>query len=344
MNLKKRVTLNDLALELNMTPATVSRALNNHPEISAKTKEIVKEAAKRLDYNRNNIASSLRSGKTHVIGVLIPTAEHSFFGSVVHGISNIASQQGYDVLIYQSNESYEYEVKGLKAFISARVDGIIASLAKETIDYSHYKNVKNKNIPMVLFDRVNDDLGIPSVVIDDYKGAFLATEHLIKQGYKRIAHISGPQHIKTFNDRLKGYMGALQANNVELDSNLICPGNISLEAGKAGIRALLSLNAPADAAFAVEDTTALGALKELKEHGIKVPEEFGLFGFCNDLVGEHTTPGLSSIDQQTVLMGQESFKLLFSIIENTGTEDSFKSKIVLDPISIIRESSVRIKK
>lgn len=339
--MKKRITLNDLAKELNITPATVSRALSNHPEISEKTKKVVKEAALRLDYYRNNIASSLRSGKTHVIGVMIPTAEHSFFGSVIHGISNMASEHGFDVLIHQSNESYEYEVKGLKAFISARVDGIIASLAKNTFDFAHFADIKNKNIPIVLFDRINDDLGIPSVVVDDYRGAFVATEHLIKQGYRKIGHISGPQHIKTFNDRLKGFMGALQANKIPWDPALIFPGNISIESGKEGIRNFLQLAEPPDAVFAVEDTTALGALKQLKDSGIKVPEEFGLFGFCNDLVGEHVTPGLSSMDQRTVLMGQEAFKLLYQIINSDGNTGKYKTKVVLDPLSVIRESSLR---
>ena len=345
--MKKRTTLHDLARELNITPATVSRALSNNPEISDKTKELVRQAALRLDYNRNNIASSLRSGKTHVIGVMIPTAEHNFFGSVIHGISNMASEHGYDVLIHQSNESYDYEIKGIKAFISARVDGVIASLAKDTLDFTHFLNLKSKNVPIVLFDRINDDLGIPSVVVDDYRGAFMATEHLIKQGYRRIAHISGPQHLKTFNDRMKGYLGALQSNKIKWSPDLIYPGNISIESGKEGIRSFLKLAEPPDAVFAVEDTTALGALKELKEQQIKVPDQFGLFGFCNDLVGEHVTPSLSTMDQQTVVMGQEAFKLLHSILNGNGNgkgnghSAEFKSKIILDPLPIFRESSLR---
>jgi LacI family transcriptional regulator len=339
--LKKRTTLHDLAKELSITPATVSRALSDHPEISARTKEMVKAAALRLDYNRNNIASSLRSGKTHLIGVMIPTAELNFFGSVIHGISNIASAHGYDVLIHQSNESYDYEVKGIKAFMSARVDGIIASLARDTMDYSHLLNVKDINIPLVLFDRINGDLGIPSVVVDDYRGAYMATEHLIKQGYRRIAHISGPQHLKAFNDRLKGYLGALQANQITWNPDFIYQGNISLASGKEGVRSFMKLAEPPDAVFAVEDTTALGALKELKDQGVKVPEQFGLFGFCNDMVGEHITPSLSTVDQQTVVMGEEAFKLLYNIIHEKENAVSYPQKIVLDPLPVFRESSLK---
>ena len=335
--MKRRTTINDIAKELNITAATVSRALSNHPEISAKTKKTVQEAAKRLDYTQNQIASSLRSGKTRVIGVMIPTAEHPFFGSVVHGISNLASKNGYAVLIYQSNESYDYEVQGIKTFIGARVDGIIASLSKETSDYSHFLDAKKRNIPIVFFDRVNEDLGIPCVVIDDYQGAYFATEYLIKQGYRRIGHIAGPQYIKAFNERLKGYVSALQANQIHFDPALVYQGNISIEAGKAGTHHLLSLDPVPDAIFTVEDFTALGVLKELKEQSITVPGQFGLFGFSNELFSAHTSPALTTIDQQTVPMGEESFKMLHAMME-TGRTDTMK--IILDPIPIIRESAL----
>jgi len=212
-----KATITDIAKELNTTPATVSRALSNHPRISEKTKRSVQETALKLNYKTNRIASSLRSGKTHLIGVIIPSAEINFFGSVVHGIESIANENGYGVLLFQSNEQRDYEEKGLQNFLSARVDGILVSIAKDTIDYSHFREIKSRRVPLVFFDRVNDDLDIDSVVIDDYKGAFLATEHLISQGYTRIAHISGPQHLKNFYDRLKGYMGALQANKIRID-------------------------------------------------------------------------------------------------------------------------------
>jgi LacI family transcriptional regulator len=205
-----KTTIIDIARELNTTPATVSRALSNHPGISEKTKQTVQLTASKLNYKRNRIASSLRSGKTHVIGVIIPSAEINFFGSVVHGIESVANSNGYNVLLFQSNESREFEEKGLETFLTARVDGILVSLAKDTIDYSHFMEIKKRGIPLVFFDRTADDLGIDSVVIDDYKGAFKATEHLIEQGYTRVAHISGPQHLKNFHDRMKGYMGALR--------------------------------------------------------------------------------------------------------------------------------------
>ena len=334
----KRVTISDIAKELNITAATVSRALSDHPEISSGTKKIVKETALRLDYSPNKVASSLRSGKTNIIGVIIPTAEHIFFGSVIHGISNAASKNGYEVLIYQSNESEQFEKKGIDAFMNARVDGILASIAKDTKDFQHNSAVKEKNIPIAFFDRFNDSLGISSVCIDDYRGAFLAVESLVKEGYKRIAYISGPLHIKTFSERVRGYKDALAHYNLDSDPALIYPGDISIKSGREAIRAFLTLENKPDAVCAVEDFTALGALKELKELGINVPNDFGVFGFCNDLFGEHITPSLSTIDQQTVAMGEEAFELINQLI-NTNQLNQRVHRKVLEPLIVVRESS-----
>ena len=334
-------TIADIARELNTTPATVSRALHNHPGISDKTKQSVQLTASKLNYKRNRVASSLRSGKTHLIGVIIPSAEINFFGSVVHGIESVANLNGYNVLLYQSNESRDYEERGLETFLSARVDGILVSIAKDTIDYSHFREIKARGIPMVFFDRANDDFGINSVVIDDYKGAFMATEHLIAQGYTRIAHISGPHHLKNFHDRLKGYMGALQAYKIKIDRSLIYDGNISIESGREGTRFFLATNNPPDAIFAAEDFTALGVIKELKERNIKIPEQFGVVGFANELFGEHITPTLTSVDQQTIRMGKSAFNLLIDLIEKRELNGHSRQRIVLEPILICRNSSNR---
>lgn len=338
-----KTTIADIAKKLNITAATVSRALNNHPGISEATKKKVQVMANRLHYKRNSVASSLRSGKTKVIGVIIPSAEINFFGSVVHGIESIANLNGYNILIYQSNELREYEVKGLETFLSARVDGIMVSIAKSTVDYSHFADVKKRGVPFVFFDRANDDLNVPSVVLDDYKGGFLATEHLIQRGYKRIAHIKGPQHIKPFNDRFKGYLGALQANKLKFNPDLIYNGDVSIESGKQAIQYFLSIPNRPDAVFAIEDYTALGAIKELKDHNIKMPEEFGVFGFANEMFGEHITPSLSTIDQQTVLMGKESCKLLLELINNGVMNEPVRNKVIIDPIPMYRDSTVHSK-
>ena len=337
------VTIADIAKKLNTTSATVSRALNNHPAISDKTKKNVLRLAEKLNYRRNNVASSLRLGQTGLIGVIVPSAEINFFGSVVHGIESIANQNGYNVLIYQSNESQEHEQKGIETFLNARVDGIMVSMAKETIDYTHFLNAKNAKVPIVFFDRANDDLNIDSVIIDDHKGAYIATQHLIEQGYSRIAHISGPQHISIFKARLEGYKAALKANGIKFDKNLVIHGDLSIDAGRKAIQQLLKLSVPADAVFAVEDFTALGAIKELKEKNISIPKDFGIVGFANESFGEHITPSLSTIDQQTVKMGKESFALMIKLIENKGGKMKGVQKTVLEPIAIFRNSSLRKK-
>lgn len=337
-----RTTISDIAKELNITPATVSRALSDHPGISLKTKELVHKTASRLHYKRNKIASSLRSGRSYLIGVIIPSAQINFFGSVVHGIENLASLHNYNVLIYQSNEDYAYEVKAIETFISARVDGILVSIAKNTFNYEHFIEAKKRGVPIIFFDRANDNLGISSVVVNDYKGGFLATQHLIQQGYTRIAHVSGPQHLKVFYDRLKGYTEALQTYHMPIEEDLIVEGNVSIESGKEAINKLLNSHHPPNAVFAVEDFTALGAIKELKGKNIKIPEEFGVVGFANETFGEHITPSLSTFDQQTVEMGKESLRLLLDIIEKPELHHRV-SKIILDPIPIFRESSKRLK-
>ena len=337
----KPITISSIANELNITPATVSRALQDHPSISQSTKQSVLKVAAKLHYKKNRIASSLRSGKTFMIGVIIPSADTNFFGSVVHGIEKCANSKGYNVLLYQSNETQEHEIKGIETLLAAQVDGILVSVAKNTSDYSFYEDlVKKKKVPVVFFDRANDKVGISCVVIDDYKGAYIATEHLIKNGYKHIAHVSGPQQVKVFSDRQRGYEDALRHNHFPLIKDFIYEGNVSIESGKKAMNYFLSLKEKPDAVFAAEDFTALGVMKELKIHNIKIPEEFGVFGFANELFGEHITPTLSTIDQQTIMMGKESFELLQQIIENKN-ENALEKKVVLNPVPIFRESSQR---
>lgn len=340
-NLSQKITIHDIARQLNLTSGTVSRALNDNPRISIETKRIVKEKAAELQYQRNKIASSLRSGKSYTIGVIIPSAQMNFFGSVVHGIELMASSIGYSIMLYQTEETTVLEKKAIETFLSARVDGILASVAKGTIDFSHYKELQKRHIPLVFFDRTNDEMKVPSVVIDDYKGAFLATEHLINNGYLRVAHVLGPQHIKGFQDRFRGYTDALTRHKIKIDKNLIYQGDISIESGKAAVDYFFKLTDVPDAVFAAEDYTALGIIKGLKERKIKIPEEFGVIGFANESFGEHITPSLSTIDQQTVQMGKEALKLLMDIIaiKENKSDIILKEKIVLEPLLYFRDSS-----
>lgn len=336
-----KATIQDIARELNVTAATVSRALNNHPAISQSTREAVKEAAVKMNYRPNRIASSLRMGKTHIIGVIIPSAEISFFGSVVHGIEKVAAGNNYNVLIYQTNELYEAEKRGVQTFLQAQVDGILASISKETINLEHYGEIVKRGVPLVLFDRVSSALDVPSVVVNDYDGAFAATQHLIQQGCRRIAHIGGQQHVTIFNQRLKGYIDALNVHNIPVNEDLIVYGKVSIESGYGCMQQLLACRPPPDGVFAVEDFTALGALQALKAAGKKIPEDVAVIGFAAEAFCEYLTPALSTVSQQTVRMGIEAAKLFFAFGKKSGNETLKPRSIVLEPELICRESSLR---
>lgn len=336
-----RTTIQDIARELQLNASTVSRALNNHRAISAATKERVSYTAKRLQYHPNKIASSLRLGKSQIIGVIIPSAEINFFGSVVHGIERIATEKNFNVLIYQSNELMEAEKKGIITFLRSRVDGILASIAKESTSFEHFLEIKKMKVPLVLFDRANDDLTVPSVVIDDYMGAYNATVHLIEQGCKRIAHISAQQHVAIFKQRLEGYTDALIYNGFDVEKDLIKFGNVTIESGRSCMDELLGMNEPPDGVFAVEDFTALGAMQALKNAQKKIPEDVAVIGFANEAFGEFITPSLSTVDQQTIKMGEESAKCFFELLENKNFYKEPVEKRILKPELIFRESSLK---
>jgi LacI family transcriptional regulator len=334
-----RTTILDIARELNVAAATVSRALNDHPAISDATREAVKLAAKRMNYQPNKIASSLRSGKSKIIGVIIPSAEINFFGSVIHGIEKVASKNDYNVLIYQSNELYEYEKKAVQTFLRSRVDGVLASISKETINLEHYADLKKRGVPLVLFDRANDALEVPAVVVNDYGGAFNATRHLIEQGCRRIAHIGGQQHVANFNQRLRGYIDALNVHNIAVDDDLIAYGKVSIESGRECMKHLLQKTP--DAVFAVEDFTALGAMQAVKEAGKKMPADIAIIGFANEMFGQYLTPSLSTVNQHTVRMGEEAARLFFEVLHKKGALKSPPRKLVLEPEIICRQSSIK---
>ncbi len=334
-------TILDIAKELNIAVATVSRALNDHPAVKDTTRKAVQQMAKKLNYHPNKIATSLRLGRSKIVGVIIPSAEINFFGSVIHGIEKVMSENGYNVLIYQSNELYEFEKKGIETFLRSQVEGVLASISKNTINLDHYAALKKRNVPLILFDRANDTLGVPSVVVDDYQGAFNATRHLIEQGCTRIAHIGGQQHVTIFNQRLRGYIDALNVHNIPVDDNLIVYGKVSIESGRDCMNQLFSQTI--DAVFAVEDFTALGAIQAIKAVNKKIPCDIAIVGFANEAFGEYITPSLSTVNQQTVHMGEEAAKLFFETRNNKEWSKIPSPKLVLQPELICRQSSTRKK-
>ena len=337
----KRVTLRDIAEELNLTISGVSKALSDHPGISPATKQRVKETVERLNYRPNKIASSLQSGRTKIIGVIIPSADKSFFGSIVFGMENIINQNGYSILLYQSHELPENEIKGIDTFIQSSVDGIIATMGKQTINFQHYLDVKKRNIPLVLFDTVNERIPVPTVTIDNHKGGFIAAEHLILNGYKRIAYISGLKHISIFNERLRGYKDALTKYHRAVEDDLVVFGQNTIKSGFECMEKLLQLKNPPDAIVAVEDFTALGAIKALKAQRYRIPEDLGVVGFSNEGFSEHISPSLTTINQKTVEMGEIAARLLFKISNLANPYEGEPDQIVIEPELIVRESSIR---
>jgi LacI family transcriptional regulator len=338
----RKTTITDLARELQLTPSTVSRALNNHPAISNHTKLLVQALAQQRHYQPNRIASALRLGQSHILGVLIPSAEINFFGSVIHGIENVARQNDYSVLIFQSNEDEHFEQLGVQTFLRSRVSCVLASLAKETTHLRHFTEIKRRGVPLVLFDRVSDELDVPSVVVNDYQGALLATLHLAQQGCRRIAHIAGQQHVPIFHTRLQGYRDALAQLGLPLDESLVVFGQVTIESGYQCMQQLMQLPEPPDAVFAVEDFTALGAIEALKDAGISIPQEVAIIGFANEAFGKYITPSLSTVDQQTIRMGEEAARLYFEYAEKGPFYESAARKVVLDPLLIYRNSSLRL--
>ncbi|MGV3762158.1 LacI family DNA-binding transcriptional regulator [Parapedobacter sp.] len=337
----KKITILDIAKELDITFSTVARALNDHPAISAATKKAVRETADRLGYRPNKVASSLRSGKTKIIGVLVPRLDVSFFSSVVHGIEGVMNENGYTILLYQSQESIKQENRGIDTFLRSRVDGIIASISLETEDNGGFMEIKERNIPLAFFDRVPSGLDVPSVTIDDYRGGFMATEHLIRAGYRRIAHINQYRNINIFNERLRGYLDALGQYGLPVDDRLIIKGDFSLEFGRRCVRTLLDKGIAFDAIFTLEDFTAMGVVQELKAAGKRIPEDVGVVGFANEAFTSLVSPPISTVDQCTVEMGEEVARLFLKLLKKGDYYKHKPEKIVLRPELLVRDSSDR---
>jgi LacI family transcriptional regulator len=339
---KEKATIHDIARKLNVTASTVSRALKDHPRISAETKKAVLKTAQKLNYQPNHIAAALRNGKSNIIGIIVPTVDRSFFSSVVRGIEEIANASRYNVMICQTYDNYEKEVSTVEALLNSRVDGIIVSHAKETQNFDHFVKVKERGIPLILFDRSNDELEVSNVVIDDFLGAYKATEHLVQQGCKRIAHFTNTRKISIYRERLRGYREALQNNGLAYDDNLVIESDLQLEDGRNSMLQLLKLKDMPDAIFSASAFGALGAMQVLKEKHIKIPEQVAIVAFSNETFTTVTEPPLSTVDQHSMRIGNAAAEIF---LEEIADHDKkfIPQKIVLKPELIIRQSSIRKK-
>ncbi len=334
---KQTVTITDLAKALDLNISTVSRALQNHPRISKETRAKVQKMAQRLHYEPNIMAAGLRSGKSRSIGVIVPHINRFFFSNVIGGIEMIANKNGFNTIICQSHDSYESEAACIQTLLNSSVDGIVMSLAMNTRSLVHLKQIKNKDIPFVMFDRVNDKAEVSSVVLNDYQGAYKATEHLIKMGYKKIAHLAGPQHINIYKDRFSGYCDALQKHHLPIVEKRIAQA-LTREAAMKAITAMMSSHHMPDAVFAASDFSALGTYELMINKKLKIPEEMGIVGFANEPFTEFM--GISSVEQHPIEMGKQIAELFFEELNQPEKKEK-AVKIIIEPELIIRASSTR---
>jgi len=335
--MKRQVTIKDIAEKLSVSPSTVSRSLKDHPDISIKTRNAVKELAKLLGYKPNLIALNLKNSRTNTIGLLVPEIEHHFFSTIINGIEEVAYQNNYNVLIVQSNESYLREVLNTQTLLGNRVDGMLASFSKETKDFSHFQQLIDNEIPLVFYDRAVDDLHADIVVVDDYSGAYSAVKHLINKGCNRIAFYSAPQHLLLGKDRLNGYIDALKDNNIKYNKDLVYSCDTFESAIKISQSILKKIDRP-DGIFAVNDLTAVGIMKIALKLGIKVPEELKIVGFENSKSATICDPELTSVDQFGYNLGKKAMTILLDRIKSNNP-DYKPVKHVIKTKLIIRGSS-----
>ena len=335
---KKKTTIKDIADVLKISPAAVSKALHDDSRISTKTKEAVKRVALQLNYQPNHLASALRSGKSKLVGVIVPRTNSNFFSSVIQNIEEVLNKEGYNIIITQSNESYEKECRNIDTLLFTQVDGIIASMANETVSLEFYEKIKSKGIPLILFDRGENDLNVDYIGIDDYESSFVIIEHLKLQGFKRIAHIGGYRHTRIFNNRIRGYIDAIKKHNLPFEDELLLESKLTIADGRDKMMQLLKLKNPPDAVYIASDYAALGALQVLEEKRIKVPEEIALVGFGNEPFTDMVSPSISTINQFSADIGMHAAYTFLKRVKEENLKQTL-NKTILQAELIIRDSS-----
>lgn len=331
-------TIHDIAKKLNISASTVSRALKNNPIISEATRKLIQRTAEEMGYRPNTMAANFRTKRTNTIGVIVPHINRYFFSSVISGIEEVAYSNGFAVTISQSNDKFEKENKIAQTLFTNRVDGLILSIGMGTTSVDHLKLFSDKNIPMVFFDRVVDEINTHKIVIDDFGCSYRAMQHLIKQGAKIIAHIGGPLNLKIYENRQNGYLQALKDAGLEVNENMIINNNLTRTEGTITIQKLLSYKEKPDAILCANDTTALSVIIYLKKIGIKVPEEMAVFGFSNEPFSEVVTPSISTVKQPGFLMGKKAAQLIIKDIIHKNSSAVYEN-IVMPAELIIRDSS-----
>lgn len=337
--MEKPATIKDIARKLNISISTVSRAIRNASDVNSDTKKAVMALSEELNYQPNRLALGLKQKQTHTIGVIVPNFDY-VLSMMVRGIDEVALEAGYTVMVCQSNESFGRELVNTRRLLESLVDGFIISVSSETKSFEHFKKIQERNIPMVVFDRVTPDLIAPSVRLDNENAGFIATEHLLEQGYKRIAILAGPKNLGISNSRMDGYLNALKKYNIKRDNDLIIHCDFNQDYAFFATQELLAMKKRPDAIFTISDRMAIGAMLAIKQKGFRMPEDIGLVGFNNEPVVSLVTPQISSVDMSSFELGKAAAKLFIETMHNN--EDMNKVEEILKPKLFIRESSQKI--
>lgn len=334
----KKTTIYDIAKALNLTAATVSRALNRNPRISVETQNLVIATAKKMNYERNKVALALQSGKSNYVGVIVPHINRNFFSNIIQAIEDVLYPHGYHVIICQTYNDPTREALNIKALIDAQVEGILMSVTNIKDKQHPIFTVIDKKIPLIFFDKKINMDGVSSVTINDIEGAYLATKHLIEQGYKNIAHLACDLGLEIYRDRFSGYKKALKEYNVSYNRELVVEIQSNVHEGKIAMHRLLLDNPSIDAVFSSSDFCALGAIQHLKSIGKRIPEEFGVVGFSNEPFTEFMELPISTVEQHPHTIGHTAATVF---LEQTQGRENIEKEVVIVPKLHCRKSSSR---
>ncbi|MGV3528038.1 MAG: LacI family DNA-binding transcriptional regulator [Flavisolibacter sp.] len=340
MSTTKDVTIYDIATRLKISPATVSRGLQDHPSISKKTKKRIQEMVDELGYRSNHFARNLRQQKTKTIGVMVHELNSNFITSVLAGIEKVTTEAGYDIIIAHSSESAEKEAANARNLFNKRVDGLIASLSFNTSGLGHFQSFVEKGVPLIFFDRVEEDGKNTVVVIDNRKCGYEATRHLIEQGCRRIAHVTSSLGRNVYDQRFRGYKEALAEAGLDFNDELLLVQDLSEEASVATAEKILQMNPLPDGLFITNDFVAAVIMRRLKEAGIRIPEDIAIVGFNNDAISHLIEPALTTVNYPGYDMGEIAARHLVNHLKGLSTLEQTNTIIIRSGL-IIRKSSLK---
>ncbi|HMU08422.1 MAG TPA: LacI family DNA-binding transcriptional regulator [Ferruginibacter sp.] len=338
--MQKEITIYDLARELNLSAATVSRALKNHHAINKNTKKRIIEKAEELGYRHNNFASNLRKQKTHTIGIIVHELNSNFITSVLAGIEKVTTAAKYDIIIAHSSESYEKETANALNLFHKRVDGVIASLSFDTKDLDHFQVFASRGIPVIFFDRVEENSESTKVIIDNYKSGYQATQHLIEQGCKKIVMVTANLNRNVYAQRFKGYKDALFDNKIPFDETLLLIKDLSERCGVEAAMQILKMKPLPDGAFITNDFSAAVCMQTLKDNGISIPKDIAVVGFNNDAISKIVEPQLTTINYPGIDIGEIAATNLINHLKGTSNIAQTNTIVVRSDL-IIRKSSLK---